>query len=460
MDCLLKFSLGCTLKNIIQKIIDKNNNYHQLIRTDDWKLAANLDSQIKNRTVCERECLGCLEFYRVTSMFNNLTHSIITANNEHNLLTDHLCKKFNISDVSDPICLALDLTAAPDYVKSRIDTDVIPSYEKYVTTINGAFYSLALDHYNHEKAKCSGTILSQGDLEQRQIISYIPFKIQQHQKAFYLDQNIISKYSNDSNLKKQIKNFKHKTKCQLIYSPYLIEDGIKMSQVRLDEYFSNVEELTDCSMLVRIGGNIRFVKEDIKITSNRVLLWRHATRATEDLKVNKMHFNRWGYPHYARDSHLSKRANENINEFLESLRPHLDNDEHEIASDDFESDHALCRRLYAATIEKSFSLEELVDRSIKFKNDSECIEHIEGLCEFLDLINYQTEPLSAVEKIRSSLQDVEHLKYAWKTDYFVTEDNRLRTRGEFIYSILKLKTEFINLAKFKSLIADEFRLNN
>lgn len=233
-----------------------------------------------------------------------------------------------------------------------------------------------------------------------------------------------------------------------------------MSRVRLTEYFETIQELTDGIMLARTSDKVVFVKENIETTKNRVLLWKESTRAFEDCKINKMLLNQIGYSHFSRNSRFSKRANINLESLLESLRPHLENDDFEFEHDDYESDQALCRRLYAFTIEKSFSLEDLVNRTITFENDSECIEHIEHLCEFLDHINYKTEPLSDHDKIRSSVQDSEHLKHAWKADYFVTDDIRLRARGEFIYSTLKLKTRFIDLKELKNIIITEFKQHN
>lgn len=455
MDCIRKLCFSHIFTDVIKKLISDNESYVYLKGTQGWKLAMLLASEVTEHDMCERQCLGCLEYTTACTMFNNLIQEIISANSDSQLLLDKLCERFKL-DTKDPLSLALDLAAAPEYLKSKIEPDLISEYENYERRIKGAFLSLALHHYSYEQTQHSDTICSYGNLERDQITAYIPYQKDTTQNTFYLDQNIISKCSDDLSLKKQIVDFRRKTNCELIYSPYVIEDGIKMSRVRLAEYLDTVSKITNSSMLANINSKITFVKEDIEKTYTRVLLWREATRAAEDLKISKLHFNRLGYPHYAKNSRLSRRANKDINEFLESLRPYLDSEFQDIDFDDYESDHALCRRLYAATIEKSFSLDELVNRSIRFENDSECIEHIEGLCDFLDLINYQTESLSETNKIRSSLQDVAHLKFAWKTDFFVTGDNRLRKRGELIYSALGLTTKFISLNEFKLMITKVF----
>lgn len=456
MDCLLKYTFSCMLKGIIQKLVNDKNNYSTLVKTDEWSLVVHLNSKIQNHNMCERLCLGCLEFARVAGMFQTLNQDILVANDEHKPLLDCLCETFGIEE-SDPIALALDLTVSPRYVKAIISNDYISEYDKYHTAICGAFYTLTLDHYSHEQAKCSDALMAYGSLENEQVISYAPLEIEAGQELFYLDQNIISKCANDQNLRNQIVNFRKKSRCRFLYSPYVIEDGIKMSRVRLAEYFSVIKEVTNLSMLAMVDGKISFVTEEIETTSDRVLLWRDATSAAEELKVTKMHYNHWGFSHYARNSRIAERANNDINGFLDSLRPYLRSKASDLDCDDFESDYAIYHRLSFATIEKPFSFDELVTRSLSFESETECVELIGGLCELLDLINYKTESLSEPAKIRSSLQDVEHLKYAWKANYFVTEDARLRARGEFIYSTLKLKTIFIDLAGLKGKIKDEFK---
>lgn len=457
MDCVIKRSLSFVAKGVVKKLIDDVNTYQHLVTTEDWLLLVDLNEAVKDGRICINQCLGCLEFSITVTMLLKFHAGIIDKNKEYDLIITELCNLFNIPRGCNPITMALDLVASPQYVKSNISSESIADYEKYVDAVKGEISRLASDYFLHEQAKCNDIILSYGHLESRQITAYESISQLDDLELFYVDQNVISKYGNDENFRRQIENFKDKVGCKFVYSPYVIEDGIKMSRVRLAEYFDSIEKLTDGTMLVRSEHGVALAKENIQFTSDRVLLWRNATRAAEDLKVHMMHFHAWGYPHYSRGSPLSARANKDIYEFLDSLRPHIDDRSCDIDFNDYESDRAICRRLYAATIGKSFSLTELIDRSIKYESDAECMRHIEHLCEFLDLINYQTEPLSDLNKIRSSVQDAEHLKIAWKANYFVTNDQRLRNRGKFIYSVLGLTTSFISIKDLKARIVNEYK---
>lgn len=457
MNCLLKHSHSFVIGSIIRKLIENIYEYPHLLTTEDFQLLLNLDKAVGDRGLCHNECLGCLEFTRMAKMFFNFREGVSRANKENEVIVTELCDIFSIAKGEDPIVLALELIVSSDYVKSKITEKLIPPYVTYLNAINSEVSRLAMDHFSHEQAKCFDRILTCERFEQEQVIAYKSVRVSTDKELFYVDQNVISKYGIDKSFSRQIESFKTKLDCHFIYSPYVIEDGVKMSRVRLAEYFDSIEKLTGNIMLVPSEGSVNFVKENINTTLERVLLWREATRAAEDLKVQKMHFNYWGYPHFSKKSRASVEANKNIREFLQSLHPHLNDSNCGVEFNDDESERALCQRLSAATIGKSFTLKALVDGSIKHESDAECMMCIVDLCDFLDLINYQTESLSELRKIRSSLQDTEHLKHAWKADYFVTDDNRLRMRGDFIYSALGLNTKFISTKELKNRIAKEFK---
>ena len=103
----------------------------------------------------------------------------------------------------------------------------------------------------------------------------------------------------------------------------------------------------------------------------------------------------------------------------------------------------------------SFGLEELVSGYIKTNNDFDCIDKIDNLCEILDFINFETD--TEEQKIKSSYQDTEHLKHAWKCKYFITNDKKLIKRGKFIYSLLNIDTEFLTISEFKEMMISQYK---
>lgn len=457
MDCLIKHSLSFVINRMVKRMIEDINEYPHLITTQDWQLLESLDQAVEDRQICRNQCLGCLEFFRMIRMLSKFLNGVLKEYKKSEPLVTELRRIFSIHDELHPIALALDLANSDDYVRSKLPAILVQPYEEYVRSIKGEISILAMDYFHHEQAKCHDIILAYAILEEEQAISYTPIDINEYEDIIYIDQNFASEYESNKNFQQQIENFKKMANCKFVYSPYLIEDGIKMSRVRLHEYLESVEKLTGNTMFVRSKKDLIIANESIQITRERVDLWRNATRAAEDLKLNEMNYNYWAYPHYSIKSDLPKQVNANVSEFLESLRPYLSKSKFDVDSATDKSKTEIARSLSAATIGKSFSLQDLIDRSIKYENDIQCMACIENLCQFLDLINYKTESLSKIKKVRSSLQDTEHLKHAWKADYFVTNDIRLRARGEFIYSSLRLKTKFISIEDLKGIIADQFK---
>ncbi|WP_199934109.1 hypothetical protein [Stenotrophomonas sp. S48] len=445
------------IDRLVTRLIDDVNEYSNLLETEDWRLFLSLHQAVDDKKHCQRNCQSCLEFSIMMNMLCDFFDGVQRKNEENDKLIAELHHLLGIPIASNHVSLALDLVISPSYVKEKIPANLVQPYEKYAIAIRREVSRLAMTHYLNKQNKCNLEILSHANLEQEQVTDYNPASTSAYEELLYVDQNVISKYANDNNFRRQIENFKRKASRQFIYSPYVIEDGVKMSRARLSEYFDSIEKLTDNTMLVRSKNGLILAKENAQITLDRVLLWKNVTRAAEDRKISVMNYNYWGHPYYSRGSKLSERANKDIHEFLASFRPYLCEVGVDVDLDDHDSDRALYRRLSAATIGKSFSLNALVNDSITHESDAQCIACIEHLCEFLDLINYQTEPLSELSKIRSSLQDTEHLKHAWKADYFVTDDRRLRTRGDFIYAKLGLRTKFIGTKDLKERIAGEFK---
>lgn len=63
----------------------------------------------------------------------------------------------------------------------------------------------------------------------------------------------------------------------------------------------------------------------------------------------------------------------------------------------------------------------------------------------MDAVHFCTLGQKDIKKIKSNLRDCEHLAYAWKADYFITNDNDLTERGQIIYDILNIKTKFLKI---------------
>ncbi len=192
------------------------------------------------------------------------------------------------------------------------------------------------------------------------------------------------------------------------------------------------------------------VKEEITTIVKRVLLWIQPTKAAESLKFYTYLYNQNAYPMFKRDSKSSyyQEINKDIKSFFKNinLKPEM-------------KDLKKMLNSYITMLKSyPFDLEMLEKGNIKVDNDFDCIEKIDKLCEFLDFINYETD--KEIQKIKSSYQDTEHLKHAWKCKYFITNDEKLIKRGKFVYSILGINTIFLTNVEFKKMMIEQLKNND
>lgn len=148
MNCLIKHSLSFVIESFVKRLIDDVNEYHHLLTTEDWRLLVNLDQAVGDRQICQNECLGCLEFARMMSMFSNFLNGIVKANKENEGLITELRHIFTIPKELNPIILALDLVVSPSYVKAKIPENLVLPYEEYAAAVNGEVSRLALRSFS------------------------------------------------------------------------------------------------------------------------------------------------------------------------------------------------------------------------------------------------------------------------------------------------------------------------
>ncbi|WP_218731502.1 hypothetical protein [Citrobacter braakii] len=79
---------------------------------------------------------------------------------------------------------------------------------------------------------------------------------------------------------------------------------------------------------------------------------------------------------------------------------------------------------------------------------------IEDILNLFDFINFETESVrfDNAKKIYSSYRDNSHLIHACITDYFVTDDAKLKKRGNIIYPLIGSNTKVISSKEFSQLL--------
>jgi len=361
-------------------------------------------------------------------------------------LINYILNKFDLKNLNGSI--EINMISNPEYIKEQLENNQIDEYKLYCEEINEIIIALKVHYYLIKISKLHYMILNQAHLPEVQTNKASLINIENEIETFYIDQNFIGKYINENSFQRQINNIKKKAKYQFIFSPYLVEDGIKMNQVFLKEYFEHIDLLTDGISVVRYDDRIAYVKEEVSSIVERVLLWLAPTKAMESSKYYWSLYNKIVYPDFKKDEKntLVQKINNNIKLFFKEFNTES------IYEEENTFERTMEKTLYWYMREKSFpfELKDLQKGNIQVDNDLDCINKIDKLCELLDFINYQTD--KEEKKIKSSYQDTEHLKHAWKCKYFITDDDKLIKRGKFIYSLLDIKTLFLTSDEFKKMM--------
>ncbi|MBB1436961.1 MULTISPECIES: hypothetical protein [Pseudoalteromonas] len=449
MDCVVKLNISYILKVLIGKLVSDSDSWMDLKTSEEFNLWIMLEDGLKDRIICEKQCMGCLDYHLVNRIFYDFIENIKIINNKNTDLINCLSDKFSLKNEEDPVSLAFELISNPVYVERQLDEKAHHLYKQYVKGVEQVHSALAVGYCQQRMTELHDIIISNSHFGEMQSLSYEDFEVSPTLNTFYLDQNFVSKCVNDKNFMLQVENYKKRSKSIFLSSAYLIEDGIKMNRVFLKSYFELLFELTNNILIAKQDRHLKFFKEQIDSTVERVILWLETTRAAEGLKLYKSLYNNYAYPMFNRKSNITKTLNKDIKVFFADI----DDDFHPESFDMEFNSHNI---IHGIMISKSyqFTIQDIKKGHVTFDSDFDCMNKIEQLSELMDLINFETESIKDIKKIKSSYQDTEHLKHAWKADYFITDDVKLIKRGEYIYALLGIKTKFLKISDFKKTMVE------
>ena len=449
MDCNKKSYSAYLLNIIIEKLVTNTNNWNLLKNSEELQLLNQLDDEITKRGYCENLCKGCLDYYFYNKIILDFIDGIKSINHKYEQIISKILKdifKLTKDDLLHPLDTLVNMISNQNYIIKFLETNDMSHYKVYCDKFEQLNNNMAVSYYNHKQVELYDEVLNNAPYDATNIrYSEVDFNDINH--IFYIDQNFISKFNNDENLKKQINNIKIKENYKFVFSPYLIEDGIKMNKVFLKEYFEDISILTNNVQVIAIDNNLFYGIEEIENTVDRVILWDKATRAAEQLKVYIKYSNEYTYPLFniSKENKIYQKINNDIHSFFKNI---------------FNEDKNIQSALsgYLLLKSSSFNLAQLQLGIIETTDKNDCINKIQELYQLLDLINFKVD--KEEKKTKSGYQDTEHLKRAWLANYFITDDNNLIERGNFIYKLLNIKTELITSKEFKLLIRNHYKKDN
>ncbi|POD93004.1 hypothetical protein [Pectobacterium odoriferum] len=387
----------------------------------------------------------CVQFYDFTTIYEYFLEFQKNLNdilNSSPKFREYIYFKFNLNENAPNLLVSATIFKHKEFISDNIDKEQNEHLYQIASKIEGAWLSFLIKFLYYRGVHYNDIINNEYKKLKNIPVTFERLIIEDDKKSIYIDQNIASDYvvGKNKNLNENIKKIKDIGRYRFVFSPYLIEDGIKMDIIYFNLYIRNVLLLTDGILMGRIDDELSFVKENPDLLIDRILKWLPATSAAEEYKYIQAKLNEIMYPNFNKQSKLGRKISNDINSVF--------NDESFMKNTVLNPE--INRTLYDfiewKIIDLGFgaSIDDLISSRIICDNDSDVINKIEGLCSLLDVVNYKTESLKDKSKIKSSYQDIQHLTHAFKCEYLVTNDNNLIMRGRYIYNVLGLKTKFIN----------------
>lgn len=236
----------------------------------------------------------------------------------------------------------------------------------------------------------------------------------------YLDQNILSQYAKEPELKSRLNELKNNRELSFYYSPSHLEEIFKIPNEKSKLLvISSLRELTNNVIILPENDINAFFVEEPKFGLRRVAHYDGSTQVLEELMVVSSKDREMYLDKYDTKGHKDRIANDN--DIFNSL-----------------SDEKF-RELILLSNSQMFD-----KKSFKgIKNRVTLLHAIYTLSNSLTLIGYK---LDKKEKtIKSARHDIEHLVYASEAELFVTNDRGLMSRANQIYKFMGIKTKAIAL---------------
>ncbi|MGR3980190.1 hypothetical protein [Pseudoalteromonas sp. 1181_04] len=146
MDCVVKLNISYILKVLIGKLVSDSDSWMDLKTSEEFNLWIMLEDGLKDRIICEKQCMGCLDYHLVNRIFYDFIENIKIINNKNTDLINCLSDKFSLKNEEDPVSLAFELISNPVYVERQLDEKAHHLYKQYVKGVEQVHSALAVGY--------------------------------------------------------------------------------------------------------------------------------------------------------------------------------------------------------------------------------------------------------------------------------------------------------------------------
>lgn len=432
LNCLYAYNAAICLRKAIGAVVENSKNLLKL-PLDKYYIAFCENYKIIDKTALCLSCEGCLDFEFLTKIWFEYICRLEEICTHEQIFINSLLNKFHVPDeLWEKYYFIMALSENKEFLFENypeIDKDIL---ERVSSSAKNVYQNLMQAYYSNLISDCNDKILRIFEVLSERNLNYYDVNINR-KKIVYFDTNVFSHYVNNKSFYSLV-NLSKTNDYTYVYSPYILEDGIKSDRIHFLHDCNKLVELTDNKTILAIDDTFLIKKEDVFNCAKRVHLFRDYTQAQEEKNVYNKKFYEVNFLPMPNKKQNSEKLNKDFFSFFQN----------DVSKNDELEDY-MKAILYHA--DNSLDLSDIINSSIKYENLQKVVD---GLFQFFDYIGYAYD--KDEKTLKSSIQDLEHVKSAIASDIFVTSDEKLYKRATVIYTLLGIKTKVMKEDDFKQLL--------
>lgn len=273
--------------------------------------------------------------------------------------------------------------------------------------------------------------------------------------TIYLDFNIFDKYEKNSDFKFLLDSAKEKGIYKFVCSPTHMEEICRMNNNEYEaERLKSIYKLTDGVEIISYNGILTFCTEDLNECLVRAKKYSEMNNEAEGKNCIHVDEQSLFYNKYSSET-FSKMINQSslLEMINNSSEDNIDKKRKEELPNESEINkimHKVCFHSY-----KIKDFQNIYSENITYTNLHNAINSI---FHIFNVLGYNSDKLTKkndmsvrypvfdkkyYRTIRSSIYDVNHVCYATKCNYFISNDKKLCKRAKEIYNFIGCKTKVI-----------------
>lgn len=432
LNCLYAYNAAICLREAIGTVVENPKNLLN-IPDDKYYIAFCEDYKIIDKASLCLACEGCLDFEFLTKIWFRYIYELDEICKNEQIFINNLLNKFHVpGELWEKYYFIMALSENKEFLFENypeIDKDIL---ERVSSSAKTAYLNLCQTYYSNLIADCNDKVLDLFTVLNKRNLNFSDVNVT-GQTIVYFDTNVFSEYVNNRSFYSLVNHSKSKL-YTYVYSPYILEDGIKSDRIHFLHDCNKLVELTDNKTILAIDDTFLIKKEDVFNCAKRVHLFRDYTQAQEEKNVYNKKFYEVIFLPMPNKKQNSEKLNKDFFSFFQN----------DVSKNDELEDY-MKAILYHA--DNSLDLSDIINSSIKYENLQKVVD---GLFQFFDYIGYAYD--KDEKTLKSSIQDLEHVKSAIASDIFVTTDEKLYKRATVIYTLLGIKTKVMKKDDFKQLL--------